>query len=328
MTPYRTEIAKTDTTIDWSKYVTLNVILVTYNHSNFIQDALQSILFQKTNFDFDIIVADDHSTDDTLSKIREMEVKSKVPFRYLREQENLGITKNYKRAFQACDAKYIAVLEGDDFWTDPDRLQKHVDFLDHHYECAMSFNRFVRGDRDAVEYAIVPEADSVKSYHLVTARDVAKSNIIGNFSCCVYRKSAIDKLPNKMFDMTAYDWLTNIMVGKTGMIGYLTDIMSFYRLHSAGTWSSNNEIDNLQTTLECIDQYDVFTDYLFKEEFETHRKTIYERKAAIARKPRPVVDFTRSILKSIKELLPPIIVFVIKMIVPAKIWRKIGGNKL
>lgn len=124
--------------------MTLNVILVTYNHSKFIQDSLRGILFQKTNFDFDIIVADDYSTDDTLAQIREVEAKSTISFRYLSSERNLGISQNYRRAFEACDAKYVAVLEGDDFWTTPDRLQKHVDFLEHHYECAMSYNRFIR----------------------------------------------------------------------------------------------------------------------------------------------------------------------------------------
>ncbi|MPN32337.1 hypothetical protein SDC9_179815 [bioreactor metagenome] len=149
--------------------------------------------------------------------------------------ENLGITKNYKRAFNACDAEYIAVIEGDDFWTDPYRLQKHVDFLDHHLECSMSFNRYIRGDIEAVNYEVFPQGNFAGNYTLFTSRDIACENIIGNFSACVYRKTAIDTLPDALFEMTAYDWITNIMVGKNGMIGCLTDVMSFYRLHSAGT---------------------------------------------------------------------------------------------
>jgi len=306
--------------------VTLNVILITYNHSKLIQDSLRSILLQKTNFDFDVIVADDQSTDDTLAQIRECDEKTEIPFRYLRSEENLGITKNYKRAFRACDAEYIAVLEGDDFWTDPDRLQKHVDFLESHCECAMSFNRYIRGDIEAVHYAIYPEMESSEGYQRYTSRDVACKNLIGNFSCCVYRKSAIDTLPDDMFEMISYDWITNIMVGKVGMIGYLNEVMGFYRIHSAGAWSSNNEIDNLNTTLECIKQYDQYTNYIFKEEFEYHSGVIRGAIAAMRHTPNPKWNRIRTILKQIKDLTPPILVFLLKMIVPAKIWRKIGGK--
>ena len=306
--------------------MTLNVILVTYNHSKFIQDSLRGILFQKTNFDFDIIVADDYSTDDTLAQIREVEAKSTISFRYLSSERNLGISQNYRRAFEACDAKYVAVLEGDDFWTTPDRLQKHVDFLEHHYECAMSYNRFIRGNIEAARYVVFPEMDSSKEYHLFTARDVASNNIIGNFSCCVYRKSALDTLPKEMFDFTTYDWFTNIMVGKAGMIGCLTDVMSFYRIHSEGMWSSNDEIANMNKLLEYIQLYDEFTDHMFQDEFASLRAAIEDAIASITHPVHPKANLARPILRRIKDLTPPILVYLLKLIIPSKIWIKIGGD--
>lgn len=300
----------------------LNVVLITYNHTKFIQDSLRSILLQKTDFEFNVLVCDDQSTDDTLAKIKEYARNSTIGFRYLDADKNLGITRNYERAFHACDAEYIAVLEGDDFWTDPYRLQKHVDFLDRHLECSMSFNRYIRGDIEAVEYEVCPQGNYTGDYALITARDLARENRISNFSACVYRKTAIDTLPDALFELTAYDWITNIMVGKNGMIGCLTDVMSFYRVHSESAWSSNRKEDNLDSTLESIRQYDEFTNHLFKEEFAAYRRKINRRKLTLKLLPGSKSRKAKSALRTIRDLTPPILIFLLEMIVPPKIMNK------
>ncbi|KLU64359.1 putative glycosyltransferase EpsE [Desulfosporosinus acididurans] len=306
----------------------LNVILITYNHSKFIEESLRSILAQKTNFDFNILVADDKSTDDTLERIKKYETRTNIPFCYLKNERNLGITKNYQRAFGECDAEYIAVMEGDDIWTDPYRLQKHINFLDHHYECTMSFNRYVVGDFNKAKYIVQPAWENGKGYQLITSRDIICENFIGNFSTCVYRRSAINALPESLFEMTAYDWIINIMVGRSGMIGYLTDVMSIYRIHTEGVWSSKREEDNIRETLDCIEKYNEFTNHLFENEFEEHRSRLKER--LFTSKPLQIVHsskFTRIKigLKRIKDYTPPILIYIVKLIIPIKILNKIKG---
>ena len=118
----------------------LNIILITYNQQNYIRQTVESILMQTTDFDFNIVVADDCSPDSTLDIIKEYVEESKIEFVFLKNEKNLGYTENYKRAFAACNAEYIAIMEGDDYWTSPLHLQKHVDFLDLHKEYSMSFS--------------------------------------------------------------------------------------------------------------------------------------------------------------------------------------------
>lgn len=303
----------------------LNVVLVTYNHAEFIEEALKSILYQKVDFEFDIIVADDKSTDDTLKIIRNLEQTTSVPFRYLQSDKNLGITKNYRRAFRACDAEYVAVLEGDDIWTSPCRLQKHVNFLDSHRECTMSFNRYIVGDFEKAKYHIQPCWSSEDGYQLLTSRDIARDNLIGNFSTCVYRKTALDTLPEQLFEMTAYDWITNIMIGRNGMIGYLTDVMSIYRIHSGGVWSGKREEDNIRETIACIKQYDDFTNHLFKEEFQEFKSRLEKR---LLLKSSGLVSHEspyriKRLFKTLRDYAPPFLVYLVKLIVPEKIWNKL-----
>lgn len=304
----------------------LNVLLVTYKHEKFIRETLNSILMQKTNFEFNIIVADDKSPDNTLSIIKEIEKESAIPFVYLKGDKNLGITKNYQRGFCACDAEYVAVMEGDDLWTNPYRLQKHVDFLETHRECTMSFNRYVVGNFEESKFYLQPSWAPEQEYQLITSRDLIKDNFIGNFSNCVYRKSELEKLPEKIFDILCYDWLTNICIGKNGMIAYLSDNMNIYRIHSGGTWSSKTQKENLKELLESIKLYDKVTNGLYHNEFEEHKSRIENmlvvaKPAEIANSPEFIKSKNK--LKSLKNWMPPFIIWILKGICPSIIWNKL-----
>lgn len=304
----------------------LNVLLITYNHSKFIKQTLETIIMQKTNFDFNIIVADDKSTDDTMKIIKEFQKSTDMEFIYLDNKKNHGITKNYKRAFKACDAEYVAIMEGDDLWTSPYRLQKHIDFLDEHYECVMSFNRYIVSNFDKSNYTIQPHWAGANWYELVTSRNLATDNFIGNFSTCVYRSAELKKLPEDLFELTAYDWITNIMVGRNGMIGYLTEIMNSYRIHEKGSWSSKTEEENSKELIKNIDIYNEFTNKLYNDEFSEYKNRINSR--LITLKSIKVANIQnvsgiRRKLSNIKSLLPPFIIWIIKGIVPPKILNKI-----
>ena len=130
----------------------LSILLVSYNHENYIQQGLKGIAIQQCNFEFEVIVADDCSTDNTLILIRDELGKKGLDYKVLESTQNLGLEMNYKRGFEACQGEYIAVLEGDDYWTDPFRLQKHADFLDQHHECSMSFNRLIVFDQTTRDF--------------------------------------------------------------------------------------------------------------------------------------------------------------------------------
>ena len=93
----------------------INIILITYNHSNYIRPALESILMQETSYDVEIIVADDCSTDNTVEIIKEYESKTKFVFLYLHKDQNIGYIRNYQQAFATCTGDYVAIMEGDDY---------------------------------------------------------------------------------------------------------------------------------------------------------------------------------------------------------------------
>jgi len=110
----------------------VSVICVTYNHEKYIREALDSILHQKTHFHFEVLIGDDCSSDGTSEILKEYEEKYPEYLRIYYRKENLGATKNEYELFMDARGKYIAALELDDVWTDPDKLQKQYDFLETH----------------------------------------------------------------------------------------------------------------------------------------------------------------------------------------------------
>lgn len=251
----------------------INIILITYNQAKCISQALESILMQETDLDVEIIVADDCSTDDTLSIIKNLSKHSKFHFNFLEQTNNLGFVKNYQRAFKACDTNYVLIMEGDDYWTSPNHIQQHVDFLENHQECSMSYNRHLRVFVDQDREDIL-DWENDKDFELITTEQLALSNRIGNLSCCAFRGNLIKDLDSKLFDMNIADWMLGMYMGQFGYLAYLKDITSAYRIHDKGLWSKLDEEAQFKRVLELIDIYDNYFGFKYKEYFDRHRKRL------------------------------------------------------
>lgn len=116
------------------KKPTLSVIIISYNQEKYIEEAIDNVLNQKVNFDFELLLADDCSKDNTLNIMKEYEKKYPNIIKVLERKENLGATKNIVDAYKQSKGKYITVLEGDDYWCDENKIQKQIDFLEENPE--------------------------------------------------------------------------------------------------------------------------------------------------------------------------------------------------
>ena len=97
----------------------VSICCITYNHEQFIAQALEGFVMQQTNFDFEIVISDDCSTDTTRAIIEKYKEKYPLLFKDVSPSKNLGTMANFKQTLEACAGKYIALCEGDDYWTDP-----------------------------------------------------------------------------------------------------------------------------------------------------------------------------------------------------------------
>jgi glycosyltransferase involved in cell wall biosynthesis len=118
----------------------VSVRIITYNHEKYIGSALDSVLMQEVNFPYEIVIGEDCSTDNTRKILLEYKERHPDLIRLLLHEKNTGIHYNIRQTVATCRGRYMAMLDGDDYWTDPHKLQKQVDFLDNNPGCPLCFH--------------------------------------------------------------------------------------------------------------------------------------------------------------------------------------------
>lgn len=214
----------------------LSVVMVTYNHERFLAQSLASVLAQRVNFDYEIVVGEDCSTDGTRDIL--MDFCRRYPGRIvpLVRNRNLGSLRNMEDALSACRGQYLALIEGDDYWTCEDKLQRQVDFLDANPSCAICCHRV----------QIVNELGTGRTgvYPTYAAGSYTVEQLLsGNFICTcatMYRRESNGPLPDRFRNMNAGDWTRFALIAKQGKIELMDDVMAVYRVHSGGIWSSQS----------------------------------------------------------------------------------------
>ena len=169
----------------------LSVAMITYNHERFIRQAIESVLAQKVNFDFEVVIGEDCSTDNTRTIVAELQQKYPERIVALMRPNNLGAMRNLQETLAACKGQYIALLEGDDYWTAEYKLQKQVDFLDSHPDSAISCHRvrFI-DEMNSGQSSVFPSLpagtytidDLLRGNFIMTCSAVCRSGVFGKAS--------------------------------------------------------------------------------------------------------------------------------------------------
>ena len=215
----------------------VSINCMTYNHKAFIRQCLDGFMMQKCSFDFEVLIHDDASTDGTQDIIREYEVKYPDIIKPIYQKENQyskGIDPSLKYNAPRIKGKYIALCEGDDYWTDPYKLQKQVDFLESHPDyvmCSHRFNQYIQ-DKNLLE----EEKDLT-----FQGADYDLKNLIGGkwltqTLTVMYRRGALDLKEYESYGMSM-DIILFYALLKNGKGYCFPDIMATYRLHGGGVWS-------------------------------------------------------------------------------------------
>ncbi len=225
----------------------VSVALLTYNHKNFIKECLESILSQETNFAFEVVVGDDCSNDSTTDIVLEYKKKYPEIIKILPRDKNLGMNNNFTRTIDACRGEYVAFIEGDDYWTDVDKLQMQSDFLDRNKEYSFCFH-LVKKIEEKKEEILIPEEDKRRDLFL---EDFLEKNFLGS-SSIFFRRSLISNWPKWIRNSGMMDWPLYIILLKQGRAGFINRTMGVYRIHGGGINSSNSKINNLIDSIRLL----------------------------------------------------------------------------
>ena len=209
----------------------VSIICTNYNKGDWVREAMDSFLNQKTNFDFEIIIIDDASTDHSYELIQEYQNKFPEKVRTFRNEVNLGITRTWKKVCQEAKGQYIARCDSDDFWTDPLKLQKQVDLLDASTDSLWSNTEFDMVDldgnliqKDAFANKALPLIDSYEEMLVMKGMTMASTWLVDTALMQAVSAQISDTATDDTFEL-------QLELFKRTKISFLSDSTTVYRMN-------------------------------------------------------------------------------------------------
>lgn len=228
--------------------IKLSVTVITYNQENFIEETLDSILSQKINVPFEIVIGDDASTDTTQDIIKRYVKKYPSIIKPIYRTKNLGHTGNYIETTREAKGEYIAHLDGDDLMLEG-KLQKQVDFLDRHPECVMVHHLVNFIDKQSN----ITGKTKAKSATTGTINDIIRQNHIIN-SSNMFRKSSLDEhFYNIPHSLMLHDKLAHMIKTQYGKVCVIPEILGSYRVYSESIFKSASSYKLFNAQLYTVD---------------------------------------------------------------------------
>lgn len=237
--------------------VRLSVCITTYNQEPYVAKAIESVLAQETNFDFEIVLGDDHSTDGTATVLAELRDRHPGTIRLILRESNVGSTANFVDTFKRCRGEYVALIDGDDWWTDPRKLQKQVDFLDRHHDFAICGHRveFVYEDRRSHErwYPSLGQY-SPPQKEVGTLQDAIEIGAYLPTRSRVFRRALLE-FPPWFLEVKLGDWALLVLLAQHGRIYEMNEVMAVQRIHASAMWSGMPETERKLQLIRSLQHY-------------------------------------------------------------------------
>jgi glycosyltransferase involved in cell wall biosynthesis len=225
----------------------LSICVITYNHEKYIRQCLEGVLMQQTNFDFEVVVGEDCSSDHTRAIVSEFAGRYPAIIRPVYQPFNIGGARNaYDSCYPLLTGKYIAVCEGDDYWTDPLKLQKQVDFLEQNPGYVMCFHRVMGIDENNALNGEQHEAGPPVHYSRQEILHISIPTL-----SVVFRK-CFEAIPPEMFEVKSGDaFLFGLLsaYGKAADLGFTGGV---YRKHSGGVFSPRTQLEQWRQSIKRI----------------------------------------------------------------------------
>jgi glycosyltransferase involved in cell wall biosynthesis len=236
----------------------ITVCLITYNHAKYIAQAIDSVLMQETEYAWELVIADDFSTDGTREILKEYQLNFPDKIKLILQEKNVGANKNWIDLLSYPDSKYTAYFEGDDYWIDKHKLQLQVDFLETNPDyglCHTNYNRLLEHNQKMEKVFVRRPKTDYLFEHLIT-----KVNLIGTLTVCY--KTELFIRYNKEVDPINKTWKAGdlpfwIFISKSCKIKYFENVTAIYRVlnESASRSFDANKLVGFEKSILEIKKY-------------------------------------------------------------------------
>lgn len=251
----------------------VSVFMMAYNHEPYIKTAIETVLCQKTDFDFDLVIGEDCSSDNTREIIKNIANQYPGKFRILIHDKNIGPQANQLAVFEACTGKYIAMCEGDDYWDDTCKLMKQVSFLENHPDYSLStHNAKVLWESNKRKEKLfngtnVKETSDIK--------DLIQSRWFIPTASMVFKRSFLE-LPEWLKYIQQGDLAIALLLALKGRIHYLDEPMSIYRKNPTSVGAKTSDAISESRKLDLLSYFDYYTNFIYHENILKRKKSINE----------------------------------------------------
>jgi len=267
----------------------VSVRLMVYNNEPYIREAVESILMQKTNFKVEIVVGDDFSTDNSLQIIKSYKDTENISFKilqrevggeYWQDRQRFGRLHNFRNIIDNCSGKYIALLDGDDYWTDPLKLQKQVDFLEVNPDFSGVFHN--------VNFVNEINGGTSKQwrnydYENTVFTEIDTIRILALFHSSSYLfRNQIKEFPDWFYQIFSGDMVLLTLISQNGKLKLIEGVMSVYRKNMNSITAKESIILYHKRRIKLIKHLNNQLNYAFNEKvidvIQFHKKEIFKLK--------------------------------------------------
>ena len=228
----------------------ISVCIITYNHEKYIRQCIEGVLCQELDYDYEIIIGEDCSKDGTLSICKELAAKYSDKIRLISRPSNIGMLKNWVSTIQECQGKYIAICEGDDYWTDPLKLQKQVDFLEKNPDYSLCFH----------DAHLMKQGQVIRSYVQIEKMDICTEDLFERHfipTCSIVFRNSIN-FPAEFTNVASADKMLLFLASLKGKFRFINEPMGIYNLHEGGISNTHFGIKKVYDTAVLLS---LFNDY-------------------------------------------------------------------
>jgi glycosyltransferase involved in cell wall biosynthesis len=283
----------------------LTVLIITYNHEDYIEKCIESVLSQQTNFDFNILILDDASTDNTSTIVQKYRKKYPNKIKHIYRKTNVGIVDNVFDGIKKIKSEYYATIEGDDYWCDTHKLQQQVDILETNTDCSFcGHNTEYKDLVNDQNFSIFSQENyTIKNKYQFPQIFNKKKFVKAHPSSRVYRTSCINfqTLRNKgsvVWDSCSYWYFLS-----KGKMFYIDKVMSVYNYTGMGVFSGKQEAEKKKLSLDNLNMINYEFDYkhgnIFNKMISEYKKVNINKKVLFLLK---FIPFTRVKNKLLNKL--------------------------
>lgn len=236
--------------------IVISAFCISYNHGKYIADTIEGVINQKCGYKFEFIISDDCSKDNTADIIRDYAARYPDIIKPILNTKNIGPQQNFLQALYACQGKYLALVEGDDYWIDPYKLQKQADFLEQNPDFSFCFSDVEIIDELKVPFDLFPPFE--KDVYTIGDIILSRMNLVPTPT--IFMRNILPRqMPDFYFKGLSGDIILQLMLADKGNAKFMNEKMAAFRNHAGGITKTPEFIaryeQSLKDTFLAMDNY-------------------------------------------------------------------------